>query len=176
MRLPLEYSSNIYQIKSISEEDIPDALSLYQENTPYCELTKTTPTEEILRDHLTSVPEGAASEDKFFVGYYQENQLIALLDLTVRYPLSSCAVINWFMVKKDLQKTGIGSRIVQELLFFLMESGIEYVRLDAIEEDQKAMHFWNTNGFFPTMRETRADAVQNHITEMERQIIFHRQL
>ena len=80
------------------------------------------------------------------------------------------------MVKKDLQKTGIGSRIIEELLFFLMESGIEVVRLDAIEEDPETMRFWASNGFFPSLKETRTDANGNHVTELERQILFRKQL
>ena len=35
MRLPLEYSSNVYKIKFLTGEDIPDALALCQENTAY---------------------------------------------------------------------------------------------------------------------------------------------
>lgn len=176
MRLPLEYSSNVYKIKFLTGEDIPDALTLCQENTAYYELIKTSPSEETLRNAMSHVPEGADPEDKFFAGYYQEDQLVALMDLVVRYPLPSNACINWFMVKKDLQKTGIGSRIIEELLFFLMESGIEVVRLDAIEEDPETMRFWTSNGFFPSLMETRTDDNGNHVTELERQIIFRKQL
>lgn len=174
MRLPLEYSSNIYEIKLITEEDFPEALALCRENRSYYELTKTAPTQEALQKLFTDLPQGASQEDKFFAGYYQDGELIALIDLITRHPLSSAACINWFMVKKDRQKAGVGSRIIEELLFFLMQSGIEYVRLNALEEDADTMRFWISNGFSPTLKETAAGPASCHITEMERQLFFPR--
>lgn len=175
MRLPLEYSSDVYKIRFLSEKDIPEAFELCRENADYYELRKTIPSEENLRFVWKDIPQDADQEAKFFVGYYLDGELVAVLDMLVPYPLPSLACINWFMVKKGLQKIGIGSRIIEELLFFLMENGIEYVRLDTIEEDTNAMQFWRSNGFYPTMKETRMDAASNHITELERQLIFRRQ-
>ena len=53
---------------------------------------------------------------------------------------------------------------------------LEGKRLDAIEEDPETMRFWTSNGFFPSLMETRTDDNGNHVTELERQIIFRKQL
>ena len=99
MHLPLEYSSDVYKIRFLSEKDIPEAFELCRENVDYYELRKTIPSEENLRFVWKDIPQDA---------------------------------------------------------------------------DQKAQ-FWRSNDFYPTMRETRMDAASNHITELERQLIFRRQ-
>lgn len=96
-------------------------------------------------------------DDKFFVGFYEAEQLVALLDLIVGYPDAETAYIGWFMMRAELQGKGIGSSIVAEILSFLEKESFCCVELGYIKGNEQAEHFWRKNGFSATGTEVRTE-------------------
>lgn len=96
-------------------------------------------------------------DDKFFVGFYEAEQLVALLDLIVGYPDAETAYIGWFMMRAELQGKGIGSSIVAEILSFLEKEHFCCVELGYIKGNEQAEHFWRKNGFSATGTEVRTE-------------------
>lgn len=139
-----------YTVKKFSEEDLPDILSLCQGNPTYYHHMKMTPTLENLRETLTALPQGKTIEDKYFVGFYQEKTLVALLDLIMGYPDANTAFIGWFMMNQSFQGTGRGTAIITELLSFLKKEGFRYVRLGYVKGNSESKGFWTKNQFLPT--------------------------
>lgn len=95
-------------------------------------------------------PPGKTSDDKFYVGYYDNGRLIAVLDLILAYPDVKTAFIGFFMTDVSVQNKGIGSRIIRELCDFLAQAGFFRARLGWAAGNQQAEHFWHKNGFSET--------------------------
>lgn len=153
MKLKLEHMSSKYTVKQFTEEDISNIYEICIGNPSYYEYMKTEPTYENITDIFTELPPNTALEDKYFVGFYEANQLIAILDIVTGYPNAKTAFIGWFMMKKELQGTEIGSRIISEVISCLEEEKFHYAQLGYIKGNQQSENFWRKNKFYPIGRE-----------------------
>lgn len=151
----IENLSSDYFVKQFTEEDIPEIYELAKKNETYYKYMKTKPTYENLKDVITSLPPNKTLEDKFFLGFYYNDQLIAILDLILKYPNENTAFIGWFMMNKKFQHKGIGTKIVTEIFSCLKENGFSYIRLGYIKGNEESKNFWIRNDFKPTGIETQ---------------------
>ena len=62
----------------------------------------------ILSD-MAALPEGKTSDDKYYIGYYDDGVLIAIMDIIMHFPEQNVAWIGFFMTKACIQHQGIGS-------------------------------------------------------------------
>ncbi len=152
--LPIERISARYEVRRLTEADMPDLLALAQGNPLYYEHMHTRPTLENLTRDLTALPPRKTLDDKYFLGYYQDGSLAAVLDLITAYPDRSTAFIGWFILRKDLQGRGEGSAIIRELMFRLP---CRYVRLGYVKGNRESERFWKKLHFAPTGVEVEGD-------------------
>lgn len=157
MDLPFRQISAQYQVRRITEEDLPELLALAQGNPTYYEHMHEQPGLESLRTDLTKLPPRTTPEDKYFLGFYQNGQLCAALDLILRYPNPETAFIGWFILRKDLQGKGTGTAIINELFSFLKTQEFPYVRLCYVKGNPESRAFWEKNRFTPTGVEPEGD-------------------
>lgn len=146
----IENLSLDYTVKKFTEEDLPEIYSLCKKNQTYYKYMNMKPNYENLKEVITDLPINKTMEDKFFVGLYKENCLIAILDLILKYPDTDTAFIGWFMLNKDFQRKGIASKIITDLFLYLKECGFLNVRLGYIKENNESKRFWIRNGLIPT--------------------------
>ena len=150
MKLMLKHLSSCYMVKQILEEDIGYVYSLCKGNPTYYKYMKSEPTIENMKEDLTVLPPGKAIDDKYFVGFYKENLLIAIMDLIIEYPNDNTVFIGLFMLNKEYQGLGIGTKIINDALNLLKKEGYGYVRLGYIKGNLESENFWIKNKFIPT--------------------------
>ena len=93
---------------------------------------------------------GKSLEDKFYIGFWKDNVLTALMDLIWAYPERDTAFIGLFMVHASFQAQGIGSAIFDEAWEFLIKSGFTRIRLAVDQGNPQSEGFWSKNGFHKT--------------------------
>ena len=64
---------------------------------------------------MNSLPPDKKLCDKYYIGFYSEEQLITIMDLIVNYPQNNTCYIGLFMIDIEKQNSGIGSQ--QQELF-----------------------------------------------------------
>ena len=165
MDLPFQQISTQYQVRRITEEDLPELLSLAQGNPTYYEHMHERPELETLREDLTKLPPRTTPEDKYFLGFYREDRLCAVLDLILHYPNPETAFIGWFILRKDLQGRGVGSAILHELLFHLP---FRYIRLGYVKGNRESERFWKKHHFAPTGVEPAGDGYTRVVMQLGR--------
>lgn len=101
--MQVEHLSSDYRVSLLSKKDVPKIYQLYQGNPLYFEHMKTQPTLENTEEDLIVFPPGKQKQDKFFVGFWEKEKLIAVLDLIAAYPNAHTAFIGLFMVAKEEQ-------------------------------------------------------------------------
>ena len=89
-------------------------------------------------------------EDKWFVGFYDGDCLIAVMDLILNYPAADTAFIGLFMTAHDRQGCGLGSRILRDCMARLSAAGYHRLRLAVDEGNPQSLAFWTKNGFVLT--------------------------
>ena len=145
--LDIDALSTSHQVRRITEADISDVYALCKSNQKYYEALNTAPTVESLTEIISSVPEGAGTEDKHFVGFYENGRLISVLDLITGYPEKDDAFIGWFMVDGHLQRQGIGSQIFADVRAAMTGQGYDHLSLSCEKENTEAIAFWQAQGF-----------------------------
>lgn len=139
--------SSHYEIRRLDESDANEILGLCEKNTQfyrYCEASATR--EQVINDlHIT--PPGIELKDKYYIGFYQDENLVAVMDLIDGYPEADIAFIGFFMMNIELQGQGIGSSIIQEVADHLKASGKTAIRLAIDKGNPQSTHFWKKNRF-----------------------------
>ena len=106
-------------------------------------------TRKSIESDMMTLPSNIDIKDKYYVGYFKNEKLIAVLDLIDGYPKKDIVFIGFFMMDINVQKNGIGSAIVNELIEYLATLKYKEVRLGWINGNLQAEHFWIKNGFCP---------------------------
>ena len=144
-----------YKARKLTEADIPGILNLYSENTEYFKHCPPNPNSKTVKEDLVALPPAKEAADKYFIGIFDGDSLIAVLDLIDGYPQQDIAYIGFFMVDVAFQHSGIGSEIISTVSEYLCSNGYSSIRLAWIKGNPQAEHFWRKNGFVP-IKETSA--------------------
>ena len=121
--------SNQYIIRRLNDSDTDDILDFCQKNTMYyqycgAEISK----DQVLNDlHIT--PPGVDIADKYYVGFFNGEEMVAVLDLIEGYPEPDIGYIGFFMMNAALQGKQIGSAIIQDVCSYLKQIGKTAIRL-----------------------------------------------
>ncbi|HFI0121163.1 TPA: GNAT family N-acetyltransferase [Streptococcus suis] len=141
--------STSFQVRKLTEADLEQVLALYQTNPLYFEHFPPLPSLESLANDLVDCPPGKEQSDKYFLGFWDKERLVAILDLIDGYPTEDTCYIGLFMVDSRLAGQGLGSKIIAELITQLATS-FKKVRLGYVESNPQSAHFWAKVGFCPT--------------------------
>lgn len=146
--------SDIYLVRKLREDDAPTCWQmLRRQELFYLYHPPMVTVESILAD-MRALPPGKGVEDKYFVGFYQDDTLVAILDLIDGYPRPDVAFIGFFAVNPSLQGCGVGSKVITRCASFLKENGVKRIRLGVDAANPQSNTFWRKNGFTPIGEES----------------------
>ena len=139
--------SSRYAVRFMRDSDADRILDLCLQNTQYYQFCGKQPSRELVLNDLHITPPGIEMSSKYYVGFYNNTVLVAIMDLINGYPSNDNGFIGFFMMNKQLQGHQIGSGIIQEVCQYLKELGIKTVRLGIDKGNPQSTHFWKKNGF-----------------------------
>jgi len=114
------------------------------------------------------LPPSKGAADKYFIGIFGDNFLVAVMDLIERYPDNRTAFIGLLMVSKSYQRKGIGTYITKALSQTLGAEGYLRIQLGYVKTNLSARSFWLKQGFQPT----GAESVREYYTVIEAEKIL----
>ena len=145
--LNVEALSSDYDVRRITEADISDVYGLCRSNRRYYRSINRKPSRQQLTEVISELPEETNASQKFFVGFYDEDELIAILDLITGYPEKDDAFIGWFMVNAANQRQGVGSQIFADVRAAMKAQGFDRLTLECPAASEEAEAFWKKQGF-----------------------------
>jgi len=145
--IQIEKLSYAYTIRRLTDADVPMLYAWMLRNDQYFRYCGGGTTPEHVRQDLTLCPPGTTPAQKYYVGFFNADTLVAVMDLIDGYPDADTAFIGFFMMNKDLQGQGTGTAIVRDVLAALRALGYTAVRLGIDKENPQSNHFWRKNGF-----------------------------
>ena len=139
--------SKKYKVRKMENADAESILNLCSGNPQYYRYCEAEPTiEQVLNDlHIT--PPNISMSDKYYVGFFEDKTLVAVMDLIDGYPNADIAYIGFFMMNPIYQGKQIGTAIIEEVTDHLRSIGKTAVRLGIDKGNPQSTHFWKKNGF-----------------------------
>ncbi len=142
--------SDRYLVQMMGESDVERIYELCRKNSLYYQYCPPFVSEESIISDMKALPPNKDMRDKYYVGYFDGERLIAVMDLIMGFPDETTAFIGFFMTDAAIQNTGIGSGIIEDLCVYLTQIGISKVRLGRVKDNPQAKHFWHKNKFVET--------------------------
>lgn len=139
-----------FQVRRLQDNDVPEILKLCRQNELYYQYRPPFVSRRSIIEDVTARPPGVKRQDKYYLGYFADHKLMAIIDLIWGYPEQSNAYIGFFMVAASVHGRGIGSQIIQELTAYLKANQITSVKLGWAKNNPQAAYFWKKNGFVAT--------------------------
>ena len=139
--------STQYHVRPVHDADADAILAFCLQNDQYYRYCGKQPSRELILHDLRITPPNTSADAKYYVGLYDGEILVAILDLIDGYPDSETAFIGFFMMNRQLQGRQIGTRIIQELCLYLKETGLKRVLLGIDKDNPQSNAFWAKNGF-----------------------------
>ena len=146
-----------YRVKRIEKTDIPEVYMLCKSNPLYYEYCPPEVSIDSVKEELTALPKGKTLEDKYYLGFYENEILIAVMDLISKYPNEETAFIGFFMIDQQVQGKAIGTSIISEVCQYLKRIGFSYARLGYVKGNPQSEAFWIKNLFQKTGDEVQAE-------------------
>ena len=133
MQFTIENLSEKYTVKRLGKNDISIVYNLCSKNTLYYEYCPPFVTAESIETDMIALPPGKTVEDKVYVGYFDADKLIAVMDLILGFPEAETAYVGFFMTDVSVQGKDIGSSIFSELAKFVCGNGFSNIQLCWVE-------------------------------------------
>ncbi|KSV59806.1 GNAT family N-acetyltransferase [Acetivibrio ethanolgignens] len=146
-KIEIRKFSKVYDVRKLNINDVEMIYTFCKSNTQYYEYCGKDISTELIESDIKITPPGIPMEQKYYIGFFENNLLVAIMDLIDGYPDDNTAFIGFFMMNSQLQGTGIGSKIISEVLNYLKGKGFEMCRLGIDKDNPQSNHFWRKNGF-----------------------------
>ena len=138
--------SKTYTVRMLNDEDLDSILKLCQGNTVFNQYWKEEPTKELLQDDMHSLPDGAEINNKYYMGLYKDNLLVAIMSYIDQWPTSDAGCLEFFMVDISFQGKGTGTSMLQEFFDYLKDIGRTRVVFGVVADNPQANNFLAKNG------------------------------
>lgn len=142
--------SNSYRVRILDDNDISKILEVMVNNPIYYEHCPPNPTKESIKEDFVVLPPNKESKDKYYLGFFNGDDLICILDLIDKYPTNETAFIGFFMMNKDYQHKGIGSSIITDIENYFINKNYQELRLGYVSTNKQSESFWIKNNFEKT--------------------------
>ena len=166
--MEIQAFSNQYSIRYLIPADVEMIYDMLKSNTIFYKYHPPMVTVESIIEDMEALPPSKGYEDKHYFGFFQDDVLVAVMDLIEHYPQYGIALFGFFAMNSDLQGAGVGTKIISECVSYLTQLGFSKVRLGIDKGNPQSEAFWSKNCFIFTGEEYESDG--STILVMERTI------
>lgn len=145
--IEIQKLSKKYAVRKLCADDVEMIYTLCRSNTQYYEYCGKDISIDLIEQDMRIVPSGISMEQKYYIGFFENGTLAAIMDFIAGYPQSDCIFIGFFMMERKLEGAGIGSKLISEVLHDLKNQGFRKCRLGIDKDNPQSNHFWRKNGF-----------------------------
>ena len=127
--MDLEALSKRFFVRALETEDVDIIYDLCSKNKLFYEFHQPFVTRESILDDRNALPPGKSKEDKAYIGLFDGDTLVAVMDLILGYPTEEIVWIGFFMMDTAYQNQGIGTQIIQEAVEAMKNGDADVVQM-----------------------------------------------
>lgn len=146
-KIEIKELSKRYVVRRFDLDDVEMIYLFCKSNTQYYQYCGKDISTELIERDMRIAPPGIPMEQKYYIGFFENGMLVAIMDLIDGYPNNNSVFLGFFMMKKELQGAGSGSRIISDVINYLRKQGVERCRLGIDKANPQSNYFWRKNGF-----------------------------
>lgn len=139
--------STQYVVRALTPEDAETIYEALKNHTIFYKYHPPMVTTASILADMKALPPNKDYEDKHYIGYFQGDTLIAVMDLIAHYPQRGSAFLGFFAVNANLHGHGLGTKIISDAISAFAQQGFEKVRLGIDAENPQSRAFWRKNDF-----------------------------
>lgn len=166
--MEIRHLSNQYSVRALLPTDAEMIYEVLKKNSIFYKYHPPMVTVESILEDMEALPPNKGYEEKYYIGFFQDDVLVAVMDLIEHYPRNGVALLGFFAMNTNLQNQGIGTAIVSDCVDYLSQIGFEKVRLGIDKGNPQSKAFWLKNNFSFTGEEYESDG--STILVMERKL------
>ena len=159
-KIDISRLSDDHIMRRLSPADWAQVLDIMEDNPLYYEHSGKQPTRGQIFQDMAALPDGKTAADKYYLGYFERQYLVAVLDLIDGWPDADTAYIGFFMVDGCMQGEGLGTALMEQLCLYCGELGYRRVMLGWDKGNPQSEHFWRKLGFEPAKESGRYIVVE----------------
>ena len=145
--MELHSLSSRYTVRALGEADVDAIYELTRKNVLFYQYHPPLVTRESILADMKALPPRKRAADKYYLGFFEAQTLVAVMDLILAYPEADIAWIGFFMTDVQYQGRGVGSAIIREVCACLRAAGYPRVRLGVDRGNPQSYAFWTKNHF-----------------------------
>lgn len=155
-----------YFVRKLTDSDIDMIYDLSRGNCIFYRYHPPFVSKESILKDMQALPPAKGYDDKFYIGFFKNEKLVAVMDIICDYPGDNVLFIGLFMMDQAFQGQGIGTRIIDECCSYWKSLRYRKVQLGVDKGNPQSNAFWRKNHFSVT---NRRDSTGTHdIVLMER--------
>ena len=139
--------SKTFRVRKLDKDDVELIYDLSRKNHIFYQYHPPFVTRESILDDMVALPPEKNYDDKFYVGFFENQSLVAIMDLILDYPAKEIAFIGLFMTNIQYQHRGVSSKIINEIAMYLKLLGYQKMRLGVDKGNPQSYAFWTKNNF-----------------------------
>ena len=143
----IQFLSDRYTIRDLLPQDAEMIYEVLKNNTVFYEYHPPMVTVESILEDMEALPPNKGYEDKHYIGFFNNDILVAVMDLIEHYPQQGTVLLGFFAMNSDYQGYGIGTEIISDSIAYLAQVGFQKVRLGIDKGNPQSKTFWLKNGF-----------------------------
>ena len=137
-----------YTVKRLTPADVDEILALQAKHSEYHQHYQTNPvTKADILAELETLPSKALPEQKFYLGFYAQDELVVLVDLVLDHPQANCAWLGLVMTEKTKLRQHYATKVLTALRSALKREGYKELMTSSALSDVNAQAFLNVQGF-----------------------------
>ena len=136
MNMNINSLSQKYSVRKLDENDVDIIYDMSCKNDIFYQYHPPFVTRKSILDDMGALPPGKGYDDKFYVGFFENDSLVGLMDLILDYPEKEISFIGLFMI------------------LCLKSSGYKEIRLGVDKGNPQSYSFWTKNKFTPIREDT----------------------
>lgn len=145
--MDIQKFSGQYTVRNLLPKDAEMIYEALKDNSLFYEYHPPKVSLESILGDMKALPPNKGYDDKHYVGFFQGDSLVAVMDLIENYPHPGTALLGFFAMNSVLQGKGIGTIIISDCILCWAQYGFKKVRLGIDKGNPQSEAFWLKNGF-----------------------------
>ena len=132
-----------YNIELITLNNLEKYVDVFYSNEEYYTITDGKVADlELCKDVVTYCPDNFPNENVFCLGFYKNENPVAILSILLGYPTPNTLYLGLFIVNSPFHRKGIGIKIINAFISTSKDLGFNKIELSVQDNNISGLSFW----------------------------------
>ncbi|WP_335996308.1 GNAT family N-acetyltransferase [Fusobacterium polymorphum] len=164
---------DMIKLISVNNDELKnEALNVYLENNYYfSKISDNPPGISNVEEDIEVIPNGVQKNQKNYRLISFNDEILGVVDYLTNYPEKDIILIDFFIIKNDKQKQGLGTKIFRYLENLFKDKKFLKIRIGVLVDNEIGLSFWKKQNFKEIERKfLKFEKSEKEVIVMEKEI------